>query len=163
MNRKNSRPGLLMWALAALALAAAVARFAAGMSGLDNARYAGDWNVTADQMSVQAIETPEWGDSFYDYYLVSFRLTNHSQRPVDLDEYAFTAVPQKGDDWAARFDSEWDSEAAYTLRPQVPQGCTAPVSMVLRVDPEELGSSTLDILFEDYAGGILLGQITLPG
>ena len=71
-------------------------------------------------------------------------------------------MPQKGDDWAARFDSEWDSEAAYTLRPQVPQGCTAPVSMVLRVDPEELGNSTLDILFEDYAGGIPLGQITLP-
>ena len=44
----------------------------------------------------------------------------------------------------------------------MPQGCTAPVSMVLRVDPEELGSNTLDILFEDYAGGILLGQITLP-
>ncbi len=96
MNRQNSRPGLLMWALAALALAAAVARFAAGMSGLDNARYAADWNVTADQMSVQAIETPEWGDSFYDYYLVSFRLANHSQRPVDLDEYAFTAVPRRG-------------------------------------------------------------------
>ena len=152
-----------MWALAALALAAAVARFAAGMSGLDNARYAGDWNVSADQMSVQAIDTPEWGETFYDYYLVSFRLTNHSQRLVDLDEYTFEALPQKGDEWAARFDSDWDSEAAYTLRPQVPQGCTAPVSMVLRVDPEELGSSTLDILFEDYAGGILLGQITLPG
>ena len=163
MNRQNSRPGLLMWALAALALAAAVARFAAGMSGLDNARYAGDWNVSADQMSVQAIDTPEWGETFYDYYLVSFRLTNHSRRPVDLDGYPFEAVPQKGDEWAARFDSDWDSEAAYTLRPQVPQGCTAPVSMVLRVDPEELGSSTLDILFEDYAGGILLGQITLPG
>ena len=162
MNRQNSRPGLLMWALAALALAAAVARFAAGMSGLDNARYAGDWNVSADQMSVQAIDTPEWGETFYDFYLVCFRLTNHSQRPVDLDEYTFEAVPQKGDEWAARFDSDWDSEAAYTLRPQVPQGCTAPVSMVLRVDPEELGSNTLDILFEGYAGGILLGQITLP-
>ena len=97
MNRQNSRPGLLMWALAALALAAAVARFAAGMSGLDNARYAGDWNVSADQMSVQAIDTPEWGETFYDYYLVSFRLTNHSQRPVDLDEYTF------GDDaWRRR-------------------------------------------------------------
>ena len=92
--------------------------------------------ASADQMSVQAIDTPEWGETFYDYYLVSFRLTNHSQRPVDLDEYTFEAVPQKGDEWAARFDSDWDSEAAYTLRPQVPQGCTAPVSMVLRVDPE---------------------------
>ena len=149
MNRQNSRPGLLVWALAALSLAAAVARFAAGMSGLDNARYAGDWNVSADQMSVQAIDTPEWGETFYDYYLVSFRLTNHSQRPVDLDEYTFEALPQKGDEWAARFDSDWDSEAAYTLRPQVPQGCTAPVSMVLRVDPEELGSKTLDVFFED--------------
>lgn len=162
MNRQNSRPGLIMWALAALALAAAVARFAVGMAGLDNARYAGDWNVSADQMSVQAIDTPEWGENFYDYYLVSFRLTNNSQRPVDLDEYAFTAQPEKGDEWAARFDSDWDSEAAYTLRPQVPQGCTAPVSMVLRVDPQELGSKTLDILFEDYAGGVPLGQITLP-
>ena len=162
MNRQNSRPGLLVWALAALALAAAVGRFAVGMSGLDNAHYAGEWNVSADHMSVQAIDTPEWGDTFYDYYLVSFRLTNNSQRAVDLDEYAFTAVPQKGDDWAARFDSAWDSEAAYTLRPQVPQGCTAPVSMVLRVDPAELGSQTLDVYFEDYAGGVPLGQITLP-
>ena len=162
MNRQNSRPGLLMWALAALALAADVPRFAARMSGLDNVRYAGDWNVSAENMSVQAIATPEWGETFYDYYLVSFELTNHSRRPVDLDEYAFTAVPQKGDEWAARFDSDWDSEAAYTLRPQVPQGCTAPVSMVLRVDPQELGSKTLDVFFEDYAGGVPLGQITLP-
>ena len=92
MNRQNSRPGLLMWALAALALAAAVARFAAGMSGLDNARYAGDWNVSADQMSVQAIDTPEWGETFYDYYLVSFRLTNHSQRLVDLPKLGFGVV-----------------------------------------------------------------------
>lgn len=98
------------------------------------------------------------GRDLYDYYLVSFRLTNHSQRPVDLDEYTFEAVPQKGDEWAARFDSEWDSEAAYTLRPQVPQGCTAPVSMVLRVDPEELKSRTLDVFFEDYAGGIPWGR-----
>lgn len=162
MNRQNSRPGLLVWALAALALAAAVGRFAVGMSGLDNARYAGDWNVSAQNMSVQAIDTPEWGDTFYDYYQVSFELINNSQRPVDLEEYAFNAVPQKGDEWAARFDSPWDSEAAYTLRPQVPQGCTAPVSMVLRVDPEELGSKTLDVFFEDYAGGVPLGQITLP-
>lgn len=162
MNRQNSRAGLLVWALAALALAAAVARFAAGMSGLDDARYAAKWNVSAKNMSVQAIETPEWGDSFYDYYLVSFELANHSQRPVDLDEYAFTAVPRKGDKWAARFDSEQDSAAAYTLRPQVPQGCAAPVSVVLRVDPEELESRTLDIFFEDYSDGISLGQITLP-
>ena len=34
--------------------------------------------------------------------------------------------------------------------------------MVLRVDPEELKSQTLDVFFEDYAGGIPLGQITLP-
>lgn len=162
MNQQNSRSGMLVWALAALALAAAVARFAVGMSGLDNARHAADWNMSAENMSVQAIDVPEWGESFYDYYLVSFELTNHSQRPVDLDEYTFSAVPQKGDEWAARFDSDWDSDAAYTLRPQVPQGCTAPVSMVLRVDPGELKSRTLDVFFEDYAGGIPLGQITLP-
>ena len=162
MNRQNTRPGLLMWALAALALAAALARFAVGMAGLEDVRYAADWNVSADQMSVQAIDTPDWGETFYDYYLVSFELTNHSQRAVDLDEYAFEAVPQKGDEWAARFDSPANSGTAYALRPQLPQGCTAPVSMVLRVDPEELGSKTLDVLFQDYAGGIPLGQITLP-
>ncbi|WP_418718701.1 hypothetical protein [Candidatus Allofournierella merdipullorum] len=162
MKRENSRPGFLMWALAALALAAAAARFVVGMAGLDDARYAGDWNVSADALSVTAIDTPEWGDTFYDYYQVSFELTNNSQRAVDLDEYAFSIVPEKGDKWAARFDFAADSEAAYTLRPKVPQGCTAPVSMVLRVDPAEVESSTLDLFFEDYAGGIPLGQITLP-
>lgn len=162
MNRQNSRPNLFVWALAALALAAAVARFAVGMGQLDNARYAGDWNVSAENMSVQAIDAPEWGDPFYDYYLVSFSLTNHSQRPVDLDEYAFTATPDKGDKWAARFDAAQDGEAAYGMRPQVPQGCTAPVEMVLRVDPDEVQGGTLNVAFEDYAGGIPLGQITLP-
>ena len=162
MKRENSRPGLLVWALAALALAAAAARFVVGMAGLDDARYAGDWNVSADALSVTAIDTPEWGDTFYDYYQVSFELTNNSQRAVELDGYAFRVTPEKGDKWAARFNSAADSEAAYTLRPRLPQGCTAPVSMVLRVDPAELGGNTLDLFFEDYDGGIPLGQIALP-
>lgn len=162
MNHQANRGGLLPWALAALALAAAVARFAVGMRQLDDVRYAADWNVSAGEMTVQAIDTPEWGDSFYDYYQVSFELTNHSQRPVDLNEYAFTAAPEKGDKWSARFDAPWDSEAAYALRPQVPQGCTVPVSLTLRVDPEEVDGGALDVAFEDYAGGIPLGRITLP-
>ena len=162
MNRQNTRPSYLVWALAALALAAAVARFAVGMGQLEDVRYASGWNVSAENMTVQAIDTPDWGDAFYDYYLVSFELANNSQRAVDLEDYTFAVTPEKGDDWAARFDSPWDSESAYTLRPQVPQGCSAPVSLVLRVDPEELGIKTLDVAFEDYAGGIPLGQITLP-
>lgn len=162
MKRENSRPGLLVWALAALALAAAAARFVVGMTQLNDARYAGDWNVSAEALSVVAIDTPEWGDAFYGYYQVSFELTNNSQRAVELDGYAFRVTPEKGDKWAARFDSAADSEAAYTLRPRLPQGCTAPVSMVLRVDPAELGGNTLDLFFEDYDGGIPLGQITLP-
>lgn len=120
MNRQNTRPGYLVWALAALALAAAVARFAVGMRQLDDVRYAADWNVSAGEMTVQAIDTPEWGDSFYDYYQVSFELTNHSQRPVDLEEYAFTATPEKGDKWSARFD------APGTARPPMPCGPGCP-------------------------------------
>ena len=64
MNRQNSRPGLLMWALAALALAAALARFAVGMAGLEDVRYAADWNVSADQMSVQPSTPPNGARPF---------------------------------------------------------------------------------------------------
>ena len=162
MKQTRRSGGLLFWALAALLLVAAVGRFAAGMCQLDDMRYAGDWNMSAGAIAAEAIDTPDWGEVFYDYYQVRFELTNHSQRPVDLDEYSFTATPEKGDEWAARFDEPWDSEAAYVLRPQIPQGCTGQVELVLRVDPDELEGNTLDLFFEDYAGGVFLGQFTLP-
>ena len=96
MKQTRRSGGLLFWALAALLLVAAVGRFAAGMSQLDDMRYAGDWNMSAGAIAAEAIDTPDWGEVFYDYYQVRFELTNHSQRPVDLDEYTFEAVPQKG-------------------------------------------------------------------
>lgn len=162
MKQTSLGGSLLVWALAALALVACLARTAVGVNQLEDVRYAGSWNMTAGPITARAVDTPDWGDVFYDYYQVSFQLTNHSQRPVDLNQYSFGATPLAGETWAARFDGPWDADAAYELRPQIPQGCTGQVELMLQVDPDELESDTLDIFFEDYAGGVPLGQVTLP-
>lgn len=160
MKAKN---GLLWWVLAAVALAAAVIRFAAGVSALDELRYIANWHVTARDLAVQPISAPDWGDPYYQYYRLTFELENHSQRPLELQDYTFIAQPQDGDRWAVRFDSDdAGGSATYPLRPVIPQGCTGLVTLTLRADPEELDSPVVDILLDDYDEGILLGQITLP-
>lgn len=163
MTRQRPKTGLLLWALAALALVAVLARFAIGMSQLDDARYAGRWNMRATPITVTAVETPDWGDNNYDYYRLSFELTNNSQRPVETRESSFAVHRGGDDDWDVRLAADWSSDAAYSLRPQLPQGCTGTVELMLRVDPEEVESGAdLELLFEDYAGGISLGTFTLP-
>ena len=160
MRAKN---GLVWWVLAAVALAAAAVRFAAGVAGLDELRYAANWNVTARDLAVQPISVPDWGDPYYQYYQLTFELDNNSQRALELQDYNFIARPQEGDQWAARFDADDEGgSATYPLRPMIPQGCTGKVTLTLRVDPEELDGPVVDVLLEDYDEGVLLGQVTLP-
>lgn len=163
MTNQRTKSGFLFWMLAALLLAAALLRLAVGFSQLEDAGYAGRWSMElASEITVQAADPPEDGYADRDYYRVSFTLANHSQRPVELDGYSFDARPLKGDDWAARFEAVYSSSDEYQLRPQLPQGCTGPVELLLCVDPQEMQGSVLELVFEDYSGDILLGQITLP-